>query len=255
VVEDVFGFRFVLQSYERAQALVLLEREHDCALLRAMTRLIQPGDVVFDLGAHIGEISVPAARMCGPQGKVFAFEPAPESCARLQENLKLNNSTNIHVEPVALGERAGIVQMNIFPAAYSGWNSMGRPVYAGADGVPVASSTPVAVPCTTLDDFCAGQGIARIHFLKVDVEGYERDVFRGAARLLGERQIDCICFEISQIPLRGAGRTAQETFAILEEHGYTSYSFDERTERFEGPVKDSSEAWTNYFASWKELNR
>ena len=132
---------------------------------------------------------------------------------------------------------------------------MGRPVYAGADGVPVASSTPMDVPCTTLDDFCAAREIARIHFLKVDVEGYERDVFRGAAGLLRERRIDFITFEISQIPLKGAGLTARETFAILEEHGYPSYRFDEQTERFEGPVKDSSEVWTNYFASWKELNR
>ncbi len=253
VVEDAFGFRFVLQPYERPQALALLEREHDRALLRAMARLISPGDVVFDVGAHIGEISVPAARLCGPPGKVFAFEPVAESCARLRENLKLNGCENIFLQPVAVGERAGAVQMNVFPAAHSAWNSQGRPVYAGADGVPVATSTQGDVPCATLDEFCAAQEIAQIHFLKVDVEGYERDVFRGAARLLNERRVDTICFEISQIPLRGAGRTARETFEILDGYGYRSCRFDERAERFEGPVRDSAEVWTEYFASWKKL--
>ena len=253
VVEDALGFKFVLLPYERANAIVLLEREHDRALLRAMTRLIRPGDVIFDVGAHVGEISVPVARLCGPQGNVFAFEPAPESCARLRKNLELNDCSNVHVEQVALGERAGTVQLNVFPVAYSAWNSMGRPVYADGDGVPVASSTPVDVPSTTLDDFCTARAIARINFLKVDVEGCERDVFRGAARMLREKRIDHICFEISQIPLKGAGHTARETFTILEDYDYGSYRFDQLTERFEGPVKDSSEAWTNYFAAVSNL--
>ena len=253
VVEDAFGFRFVLYPYDRPQALALLEREHDRALLRAMTRLVRPGDVVFDVGAHVGEISVPAARLCGPSGKVFAFEPVAESCARLRENLKLNGCENIHVEPLAVGERAGTVQMNVFPAAYSAWNSMGRPVYAGADNVPVATSTRVDVPCTTLDEFCESKGIERVEFLKVDVEGYECEVFRGAARMLRERRIETICFEISQIPLKGAGRTAREVFLALETAGYTTYSYDETSGVFQGPVHDSDEFWANYFASWKQM--
>jgi hypothetical protein len=145
------------------------------------------------------------------------------------------------------------VQLNVFPAAYSAWSSRGEPAYAGADGVAVSRSTRVEVPCTTLDEFCGAQGIARIHFLKVDVEGYERDVFRGAARLLAARKIDFIGFEISQIPLQGAGRTAREVFETLAATGYAAYRFEERGDRFEGPVRDSTEVWTNYFASWKRM--
>lgn len=255
VVEDALGFKFVLLPDERANAIALLGRAHDRGQFAAMKRLVRPGDVVFDIGAHIGELSVPLARVCGPHGKVIAFEPVPESCARFRKNLALNGCTNVELQAVAVGQRAGTVTMNVFPRAYSVWNSMGRPVYAGADGVPVATSAPIEVAATTLDEFCAAHGIAAIPFLKVDVEGYESDVFRGAARMLGERKIDCICFEISQIPLKGAGRTAREIFETLEGFGYRAYRFDERKERFEGPVRDSTEVWTNYFASWKELNR
>lgn len=255
VVEDALGFRFVLYPYERPQALALLAREHDRALFQAMARLVRPGDVVFDVGAHMGEISVLAARLCGPQGKVFAFEPAPESCARFRENLPLNGCENIFLQPVAVCERTGAVTLNVFPAMYSAWSSLGRPVYAGADGVPVAASTPIEVAATTLDEFCAAQGIERIDFLKVDVEGYEHAVFAGAARLLGEWRVDAICFEISQVPLKGAGRTARDVFATLERAGYAAYRFDEETGRFEGPARDSEELWTNYFASWKDMRK
>jgi FkbM family methyltransferase len=252
VVEDAFGFRFVLQPYERPLALQLLERAHDRVVLRAMQRLIRPGDVVLDVGAHVGEISVPAARLCGAQGKVYAFEPVEESCARFMENAALNGCENILLQRTAAGERTGTVTMNVFPAAYSAWSGRGEPVYAN-NGVPVAKSRRVEVPCTTLDEFCAAQGIARISFLKVDVEGYERDVFHGAERLLKERKIDSICFEISQIPLQGAGRTAREVFETLETAGYAAYRFEERGETFDGPVHDSKEFWTNYFASWKQM--
>ena len=248
VVEDALGFKFVLYPFDRLHEKLLLERAYDRELFAAMSLLIRPGDVVFDVGAHIGEISVLAARLCGPQGKVFAFEPVPESCARFRENVALNGCENIFLQPVAVAEYTGTVTMNVFPSQYSAWNSRGRPVYTDVEGVPV-ESTPIEVPATTLDEFRATHGIERIQFLKVDVEGHEHAVFGGAARLLGERDVDTICFEISQIPLQGAGRTAREIFEILESHKYSVYRFDERSERFTGPVRDSTEVWTNYFAA------
>jgi FkbM family methyltransferase len=255
VVEDALGFNFLLYPYDRANAIALLERAYDRSVFRAMQRLIRPGDIVFDVGAHIGEMSVLAARLCGPAGKVYAFEPVPDSCERIRENVALNAVQNIDVQPVAIGERTGTVGMNVFPAAYSGWNSLGQPVYAGSEGAPIATTASVEVPCTTLDEFCAAQEIARINFLKVDVEGYECEVFRGAARMLREQRIETICFEISQIPLKGAGRTAREVFLALETAGYTAYSYDEASGAFKGPVHDSDEFWTNYFASHKDMTK
>jgi len=252
VVQDALGFKFVLYPFDRPQARLLLEREYDRTLYAAMKRLIRAGDVVFDVGAHVGEISVLAARLCAPQGKVHAFEPVPESSQRLAENLELNGCANVVLEALAVTQRAGTVIMNVFPAMYSAWNSLGRPVYASANGKPVAESHAIEVPATTLDEFCASRGIERIDFLKVDVEGFERAVLAGAERLLEEKRVGTICFEVSQIPLRGAGRTAQEIFEMLEAHEYRAYRFDERTGEFRGPVRDSAEVWTNYFAFEKK---
>jgi len=113
----------------------------------------------------------------------------------------------------------------------------------------------VDVLSQTLDDFCEAEGIARVNFLKVDVEGLELAVFQGAERLLRERCVDYQCFEISIEPLKGAGIDSRQVFAALETQGYQAYRYDELSRTFEGPVRDSSEYWSNFYASWKDLSR
>ena len=90
--------------------------------------------------------------------------------------------------------------------------------------------------------------------MKVDVEGFECSVFRGAERLLREHRVDYICFEISKGPLKSAGIESRSVFEALKAHGYAAYCFDRKTARFQGPVQDTSESWTNFFASWKDLS-
>ena len=90
--------------------------------------------------------------------------------------------------------------------------------------------------------------------MKVDVEGFEVSVFRGAERLLKEHRVDYICFEISKGPLKSAGIESRSVFEALEAHGYSSYELDKATGAFRGPIHDTSEHWTNIFASWKDLS-
>jgi methyltransferase FkbM-like protein len=144
--------------------------------------------------------------------------------------------------------------MNLFEPQFAEWNSLGVLSARDGNGKLVSSCGSVEVLAHTLDDFCDRQGIRHINFLKVDVEGFELSVFKGAERLLSERGIDYICFEISKDPLKGAGVESREVFEALEPHGYTAYRFDKTTERFEGPVQDTSEFWTNFYASWMNLS-
>jgi len=143
--------------------------------------------------------------------------------------------------------------MNLFEEPYSSWNTMGRPRMPTPDGEFLSPKASILVQSDTLDHFCSENDIHRIHFLKVDVEGFEKSVFFGSGSLLRERRINYICFELSQDPLKGAGITAREVFESLELHGYFAYRFDEKSGTFHGPVHDSSEYWANYFASWQDL--
>lgn len=254
IVENSYGIRLILYPWDRAKTPSLICPTHEKSQYEATSLLVRPGDIVFDVGAHIGRFTVFASRLSSPRGMVFAFEPVPDTYWRLCETLTLNRCQAVVPSRKAICDRVGLVQMNLFEPQYSAWNTMGRPLMSTPEGQRVAPKISITVPSDTLDHFCCTEGINRVNFLKVDVEGFEEFVLRGAEHLLGEQRIDYICFEVSQDPLRGAGVTARGIFELLERHGYLVYEFHERSRTFQGPVQDSTEYWMNYFASHQDLS-
>jgi FkbM family methyltransferase len=253
ILEDVHGTRFVLYPHDHPNVLNLVRRAADVADFRAIPLLVGPGDVALDVGAHIGTYSVLLSRLCGTTGRVWAFEAVPETYWRLRETIALNRCGNVTALQVAIGDKNGRATMNLFEPQFSEWNSLGAPSMMPSDGVRVSPHQSVEVPAHTLDEFCEGEKIDRISFLKVDVEGFELFVFRGAERLLRERRVDYICFEISQEPLRAAGLETRQVFEALKGHGYSSFRLDRTTGKFEGPIDDTTEDWANYYASRMDL--
>ena len=255
ILKDDHGVRFVLYPWNRPQALQFIHRSFDTADFRAISQLVQVGDVAFDVGANVGEYSVLLSRQCGAAGQVWAFEPVPDTYWRLRETLALNRCGNVTPVQAAVGDKSGTVQMNLFEPQYSAWNTLGMPEMVTPEGERVSPAKSVDVPSCTLDEFRRCEKIEKIHFLKVDVEGFEEAVFRGAAELLRERRIDCVCFEISQAPLKGAKATSRSIFAVLEGFGYLAYRFDDANGSFHGPIQDTTEYWANFYASWMDLSK
>jgi len=122
--------------------------------------------IVFDVGAHYGVYALFFAQKVEPTGKVYAFEPVPETFVRLKENIALNNANNIVSVPFALLDRKGTAKISIADQL----SSMFR----------LLTNQFVKVPMTTLDAFVAEQGIKRVDALKLDVEGAELYVIRSA---------------------------------------------------------------------------
>jgi len=255
ILEDDHHVRFVLYPWDQPQMLKLIHRSFDNAEFQAISHLVRAGDVAFDVGANVGEYSVLLSRQCGAAGRVWAFEPVPDTHWRLRETLALNRCGNVTPVQAAVCDKAGTVRMNLFEPQYSAWNTLGMPKMITPEGNRVSPATSVDVPSCTLDEFCDSEKIAKVNFLKVDVEGFERAVFQGATRLLRERRVDCICFEISQEPLKGAGANSRSIFEALETHGYLAYRFDEANGNFHGPIRDTSEYWENFYASWIDLSQ
>ncbi|HOS65667.1 MAG TPA: FkbM family methyltransferase [Candidatus Latescibacteria bacterium] len=171
-----------------AETLVSGEFERDERTL--LCSLARPGMVVFDIGANIGMYSVLWGKCVGESGHVYAFEPFAPTAEYLRRNILANELVNVTVVQKAAADKEGIWDFRV--------SGDGRDVYNSlADGSGPEERLE-RVPVTTLDAFCAGSGVRRIDLLKVDVEGAEELVLRGAERIIRCSPSICILAEINE---------------------------------------------------------
>lgn len=244
VLTDCYGIRFVLHAWEVEEVDELLTKSLYKPDFRAIEKLLGPGDTAVDVGANVGTHSIMMARRVGAAGRVIAFEPTPATAWLMRENLSLNRIENVDLVEAAVSDTPGSVVMNLFDQRYSAWNSRGAPVMDG-----IAPVETIGVRSETLDTAMRARGIERINFLKIDVEGFELEALNGATGLLSDGAIDCLSFEISQIPLEATGHEASAVFEVLASFGYRSYKLDETSGRFVGPFDKSDDFYTNFYAS------
>jgi FkbM family methyltransferase len=139
-----------------------------------LLRLIRPGDCVIEVGANIGAHTVGLAKAVGPNGKVYAFEPQRPCYALLNAQVALNQLTNVFTFRQGVGQARG--QMWLPPINY---NARGN--FAGVSLQQEAAQASEPVDIITLDEKFGETPCA---LLKIDVEGMEEDVLRGAQRLI-----------------------------------------------------------------------
>lgn len=130
-------------------------------LTRYLTTLDLSGWTCLDIGANVGAISLLLAKLCGPEGRIFAFEPGPPNVARLRNNLALNPQLAARTEVVAQG--LGQIPGELWWAEESG--NPGNAVLGqqGSDRIPI----------NTIDNFVRDRRIEAVDFIKIDVEGME----------------------------------------------------------------------------------
>jgi len=147
--------------------------------------------VIFDVGANVGQ-SVARIRPLYPRARIFSFEPVPATCEQLRKNV--SGDSLVEVFALALADRAGEAMIQVHGA--SDQSSLSPGLLADA----ASFQSQVAVPLQTADAFCAQHGIDRIGILKVDVEGFELEVLRGARELLVRGAVDFMVLEAGLIP-------------------------------------------------------
>jgi FkbM family methyltransferase len=170
------GGRVFLHYREDIGLVTLLGGGFERAELECARRLARPGTTAVDVGANVGVYAVVLGRAVGPQGRVLACEPGAENLRRLGRNLALNGLENVDVRGVAVADRRGelLLQLGSDPAYHSTVE-----VYEGRGAGEAA-----AVEAVTLDDLWREAGSPRVSFVKVDTEGAELQVLRGAEELL-----------------------------------------------------------------------
>lgn len=169
--------RIALRYRETLGLSSLLYGTFELAELEFARSRLRPGDDAMDIGANVGIFSVVMGAAVGRSGRVFAFEPAPGNIVRLKKNLERNGLDHAQLFPCALGEADG--QMTLHLATDPAYPSLLEVQSGLADG------TSVSVPVRRLDAVWEEAGRPRIGFVKMDVEGAEAAVIRGATGLLG----------------------------------------------------------------------
>jgi len=229
---------------------------NEFCLLRS---LLSPGMTFLDVGANLGLYSLFAAKRVGEKGRVVAIEPSTREFQRLTMNLGANGlSTKVRALRVGVSNVRAEADLFIATSENPGHNSLGGLAY----GTPLQGKERVQLE--PLDDIVRREGLTRVDFMKIDIEGAELFALRGAADTL-VRFRPTILLELNERTLRAQGCGPADVWEFLIERGYLLYGFDRttglpiRAEKEDGAEsrnllaihEDNSEACSAVMSPWQ----
>lgn len=201
----------------------------ESAELACLKTHLKPGGVMFDVGANAGLFTLTAARLVGPGGHVYAFEPDPRQIALLERNIRLNRLTNVTVVPQAVGHRTGPVPFLL--SEDSALNSLRENSHPDQKVHQV-----ITVEMTTLDAFIARENIGRVDLVKIDVEGAEQWVLEGAHSLLQQEPAPRLIVEFCDATAAGFQSSGEALFRHIETLGYRLHEFSPQADGASRPA-------------------
>lgn len=161
-----------------------LTGEYERPIQDLMCRLLAEGKVVYDIGANVGYFSILSARLVGPTGMIYSFEPVPANGAAIQRNAGLNGFTNISVLNVAISNEIG--ERELFLAEHVGGSVL------KSVAVPPDLIGSMQVNTVTIDSLVERENLLLPDVVKIDVEGAELNVLKGMRSVLEQKRPDVI---------------------------------------------------------------
>lgn len=182
-------------------------------------RIVDPGMVVVDVGANIGDYTLLAARGVGAEGLVYAVEPEPRNFSLLTRNVNANGYSNVRCLNLALAAKPGKLTLHVDPANYGGSSLI-------ASNVPGTSET-VEVETDTLDHLLASSPPPRpAGLIKMDAQGAEAGIMEGAFQTLENPSI-CLIIEFWPFGLRNFGSNPDAFLGLFRTRGFEIRVIDE----------------------------
>lgn len=175
---------------------------------RLMASLLHPDDTMYDIGANVGYYTLLASQRVGPGGRVVAFEPLPANVRLVERHVRLNRVRNVSVHEVAVSDHEGRARF-----APNASNAMGR----------LSDSGSIEVAMVSVDNIVATANLPDPALLKIDVEGAELGVLRGAVELLDRARPSIL------LATHGAN-VHQQCCDFLRNAGYQLRPIDESVE-------------------------
>jgi FkbM family methyltransferase len=207
-----FGAKWLLEN--SALDSELRGGSFERAETRFVGQFLRPGMTVLDIGAHHGFYTLLASVRVGSEGRVIAFEPSPRERERLGRHLRFNQCKNVQVETVALGNFSGKSDFFVVEGYSDYCNSLRPPAIE-------EQTRKIQVDVTSLDEYLSRSRIAEVDFIKLDVEGAELDVLRGARNVLGTGQRrPVLLVEVFDIRTKPWGYPARDVVHFLRRSGY-----------------------------------
>lgn len=178
VVDDINGFKMCLDLRNdegiSRDLFLFKKREHLSVDFLRDQNFINKGGTALDIGGNIGYYALLESSLVGPEGKVYAVEPVSDNLRILKKNIELNAVKNIKVFQAAMGKEKRYAEIYVS-------NQSNRSTFVTRAGTVYTKKEKVEM--TTVDDFVSEQQI-KPDFIRMDVEGYEKEILQGMRRTL-----------------------------------------------------------------------
>ena len=210
VVKNINSYKMILYLSDKGISRELFihgKREFLGTDLFYNNRLVKKGDIVLDIGANIGYFAFIESDLVGDKGKVYAVEPSFVNYKRLKENIAINEFDNILSYNLAIGDKQGKTKMYV--SDRSNWSRLIE------RDLPDKINEVIEVDLQTIDSFLEDK--AKPTFIRMDVEGYEINIFRGMPQTL---QLEKLSVFVELHPAILSKEEIAEIFDLFEQNGF-----------------------------------
>jgi len=213
------GMKIFLDS-EDSIYFEMTDMRHEAYELSLFKQELQDANIVFDIGANIGLYSLVASRAIKNEGKVYSFEPDPISFSNLQHNIEGNSIQNVILINKAVSSKNGLAKLS---SSYS--ETMRTLNYLTT--TPENSKKTIDIETISLDDFFKTRS-QKVDVIKIDVEGWEFEAFKGMTNLIKTNSTLKIFLEFDPYALTRSATNIPEFINFLHSSGFIFYNIDEK---------------------------
>ena len=212
------GMKIKVHLNDHVGGVIIRTGYYEIDTVRLIQRLLKPGMVFFDVGTHVGQYTLLASESVGGAGEVHSFEPDPVTYRWFASNVKRNGLTNVRANQLALAGQPGTLTLFLSEDYDIGSNSLRRP--------SSFSGRMCEVEAVTLDSYIESRRVSRVDVMKIDVEGAECEVLKGASALLGREDRPVMILEFEEARQLAFQSSCAELAALLVAKGYELFRYE-----------------------------
>lgn len=216
------AIKLKLNTHTEISRALYIEGTYEPNELYFFSRILKPRMHFVDVGANNGWFSLFATSYIGPDGCSYAIEPSPREINKIKQNIQINSLHSVKILECALSDSYSEKELIIAEDKYDGHNTLGHFIYKTQE------KERIVVRVETLDRLVQNGEITKMDVIKIDAEGSEHAILRGAETSIKKFR-PIILIEICEQTLTYQHATPSEIFDLLKELGYIWYTFDEQT--------------------------